>query len=526
MKWVEKYAPQSLADVVGNGKIKDQIETWASRWLAGEAQKPLLLVGPPGVGKTTIAHLVGKEYFSETIEVNASDKRSYDLIQRTVGESSKTRSLFHQGYKLIIIDEVDGISGRHDRSGGRAINETIKTAKQPVILMANDPYSKNIASIKNNSTVIKFTKIRSPSINAQLRRICQNEGINFDPDALMHLSRESAGDLRSAITSLEAIVDDEKSITMDDVNVVKKKDTKNGIFDTLTIILKSKNPQHIKEAMNTDAQPQFLIELLAENIPREYEKPEEVAKAYDMISLADINLGRAFRTQNYVYWKYAFLFMGRGVANAKHEKYHKFGRFVNSTVYARASKARKQNKLIDAVTQKMSVKLHTSPAQLKSQIPYYKEMFKDNEQAYDLKEYFKLTDDEVKLFRPRKIPASIAKKREKELQKQQKMEVDEYKKQQEAKLQRDASLNNFNINEKQSVEAEVEDKPAVSGGNLLDLTDGIVDEKPVVKVEKTTTHKPEIKNSDNTKTADKKEKTEPKKSDDKPKSKQTTLFDF
>ena len=147
-------------------------------------------------------------------------------------------------------------------------------------------------------------------------------------------------------------------------------------------------------------------------------------------------------------------------------------------VYARASKARKQNKLIDAVTQKMSVKLHTSPAQLKSQIPYYKEMFKDNEQAYDLKEYFKLTDDEVKLFRPRKIPASIAKKREKELQKQQKMEVDEYKKQQEAKLQRDASLNNFNINEKQSVEAEVEDKPAVSGGNLLDLTDDIVDEKP------------------------------------------------
>ena len=84
MKWVEKYAPQSLADVVGNGKIKDQIETWASRWLAGEAQKPLLLVGPPGVGKTTIAHLVGKEYFSETIEVNASDKRSYDLDRKSV----------------------------------------------------------------------------------------------------------------------------------------------------------------------------------------------------------------------------------------------------------------------------------------------------------------------------------------------------------------------------------------------------------------------------------------------------------
>ena len=84
MKWVEKYAPKKLGDVLGNAKAKAQIEVWANKWSKGVPQKPLLLMGPPGIGKTTIAHLVGKEYFSETIEVNASDKRSYDIIKNSI----------------------------------------------------------------------------------------------------------------------------------------------------------------------------------------------------------------------------------------------------------------------------------------------------------------------------------------------------------------------------------------------------------------------------------------------------------
>ena len=331
MKWVEKYAPKSLGDVLGNTKLKAQIESWAKEWVRGESQPPLLLVGPPGVGKTTMAHLVGDEYFSETIEVNASDKRSYDIIKRSVGESAQTQSLFQDGKKLIIIDEVDGISGRDDRGGSRAINEIIKNAKQPVILMANDPYSKNIATIKRNATVLKFTKIRSNSLNAQLKRICQKEGIDYDPDTLVKLSKQSNGDLRSAITTLQAIVDDNK-ITQENLDVVSEKNIKQNVFDTLRTILKSKNPEHVKDAMNTDGEPQFLIELLAENIPREYENVAEIARAYEMISLADVNLGRAFRTQDYTYWKYAFLFMGRGVADAKAETYKKFVPYKNSTV--------------------------------------------------------------------------------------------------------------------------------------------------------------------------------------------------
>ena len=55
MKWVEKYAPKKLGDVLGNAKAKAQIEVWANKWSKGVPQKPLLLMGPPGIGKTTIS---------------------------------------------------------------------------------------------------------------------------------------------------------------------------------------------------------------------------------------------------------------------------------------------------------------------------------------------------------------------------------------------------------------------------------------------------------------------------------------
>lgn len=522
MKWVEKYAPKSLGEVLGNAKAKAQIEVWANNWSKGNPQKPLLLMGPPGIGKTTMAHLVGKEYFSETIEVNASDKRSYDILKRTIGEASQTRSLFQSGHKLLIMDEVDGINGRDDSGGVKAINETIKNSKQPLIMMANDPYSKRLTSIKNKCQSIKFTKIHTNSINAQLKRICSAEDISYADEALKTLSKQSNGDLRSAITSLEAIVGKDKKITVEDLSVISKKDSEQNIFDTVRTVLKSKTPEHINDAMRVDAQPQFLIELMAENIPREYERVDEIAKAYEMISLADVNLGRAFRTQNYTYWKYAYLFMGRGVASAKKQTYKKFARYANSTVYSKLSKSRKNKNLTETVTHKMGSRLHTSPKVMEQQIPFYKVLFEDNEQAYDLKEYFKLTDDEVKLFRSRKIPVSVEKKRIKELKKQQELEEKEIQKQKLEKAKQEKTTENKSNDssaksddkqniDKQDEHIEVKPKKTDKNKGSTDKSNKKSKENKSLKDESKTVKEPD--NSENDKSKKKK-------------SRQTTLFDF
>ena len=110
MLWTDKYRPKNLKEILGNNKEKKIIESWVENWKNGNPQQPLLLVGPPGIGKTTFAQAIANE-FSEYIELNASDKRSQDVIKSTIGESSSSRSLFGDEYKLIIMDEVDGIHG-------------------------------------------------------------------------------------------------------------------------------------------------------------------------------------------------------------------------------------------------------------------------------------------------------------------------------------------------------------------------------------------------------------------------------
>ncbi len=408
MLWTEKYGPENFEEVLGNIKVKKEIMEWTEEWLKGNPQKCLLLVGPPGTGKTTMAHLAAKE-FSEFVELNASDKRSYDIIKNTIGESSLSRSLFGEGLKLIILDEVDGIHGTEDKGGTRAIGNMIKDGKHPLIMMANDPYSKRLTSLKTKCNVIKLRKVHTNSIVALLKKICVKEKIEFEEHVLRTLAKQSKGDLRSAINDLEAIAAGKKRVTSEDLELIGKKDEVVNVFDAVRTVLKSKNIHHIRDAMKVEAQPNFILELVAENIPREYEKAEEISKAYEMVSRADTYLGRAFQTRAYTYWKYSYQFMSLGVALAKAETYKKFAKYTTSSVYTKLSKSRAKRDLRNAVAEKIGEKLHTSKKVAREQFPYFEIMFQDDEIAYEMATYFGLDNKEVKLFRSRKIKVKKAK---------------------------------------------------------------------------------------------------------------------
>ncbi|MEK6907982.1 MAG: AAA family ATPase, partial [Thermoproteota archaeon] len=72
--WSEKYRPQNISDMLGNEESRSSIIEWFTKWKKGT--KPLLLVGPPGIGKTTIAFLTAKQFGYDMIGLNASDVRS------------------------------------------------------------------------------------------------------------------------------------------------------------------------------------------------------------------------------------------------------------------------------------------------------------------------------------------------------------------------------------------------------------------------------------------------------------------
>lgn len=502
MLWTDKYRPQTLDEVVGNNKEKKIIMDWVGNWKNGNPQQPLLLVGPPGIGKTTLALVIAKE-FSEHIELNASDKRSQDVIKSTIGESSASRSLFGDDYKLIIMDEVDGIHGTNDRGGVRAIGEIIKNSKHPMILMANDFYSKRLQSIKPKCTVIKMPKVRSPTIRKALKEIAQKEEIKANPKALDLIAKKSNGDLRSAINTLQALADKDEVLEPKAVEDLRTKDDRSDIFNAITGVLKSKNPVHVREALRVDEDPTLVMEYIAENIPREYSNKNEIKKAYENIAQADLYFGRARSSRNYGYWKYASDFMGIGVSSSKKETYKKFTKIQTPTIFTLMGRNRGKRNLRDAIAGKMSERMHISNAIAISMFPYLEIMFQNDELAWEISDFLELEENEIKRFRKKKIPKKVITKMEK--QKAQ-MRVEE-------RDRRYEELQNQMMNAPQEIEAEpaeVIEDPLIEPEEIIDepVEESIPEEEVEEIIEEST---PE----------DKKEEKPKKKTD-----KQVSLFSF
>ncbi|WP_280585775.1 replication factor C large subunit [Halorubrum sp. Boch-26] len=323
--WTEKYRPSTLSEVRGNDKARDAFADWARSW--DDHREAVVLHGSPGVGKTSAAHALANDMGWETVELNASDQRTANVIERFAGRAARNATLGGSAAgggaaggdtasrQLVILDEADNIHGNYDRGGASAITKLVKESGQPIVLIANDYYDM-ARGLRNATQEIEFRDVSARSIVPVLRDICRKEGIEFESDALQQIAERNRGDLRGAINDLQAATEGRDAITVEDV-VTGDRDKALGLFPFLDAVLKEESAEEaLRSAYAVDETPDDLTKWIENNVLDVYE-PTEAVRAYDFLANADVWLGRVRATQNYTYWRYATDNAAAGVAAAR-----------------------------------------------------------------------------------------------------------------------------------------------------------------------------------------------------------------
>ncbi|MFB6267234.1 MAG: replication factor C large subunit [Halodesulfurarchaeum sp.] len=350
--WTEKYRPTTLREVRGNDSALEDLQEWADTW--DDHREAVILHGAPGVGKTSAAHALANDRGWDVIELNASDQRTADVIDRVAGEAARSGTLTGgtAGRKLIVLDEADNIHGNADRGGTRAITSLVKEATQPIVLIANDYYDMS-RGLRNACRDIEFRDVSARSILPVLRDICRREGVEYEDGALDALAEKNAGDLRSAINDLQALAEETEVLTEEAV-VTGGRDRTEGIFPFLDAVLKEEDARGALEmAYDVDETPDDLIHWVEDNVPKDY-SGQELAAAYAFLARADRWLGRVRATQEYSYWRYVTDNVAAGVAAARGGEKGGWTRYGPPSFWSKLGRSRGRRNTRDAIARRIA----------------------------------------------------------------------------------------------------------------------------------------------------------------------------
>jgi replication factor C large subunit len=320
--WTSKHKPNSLQEVIGNTEAKALFKDWVLSWNKGIPKKrAAFLYGPPGIGKTVTVEAMAIDLRYDLVEKNASDYRTEDAIKRFAGLASQYGSLFGKK-RIVLLDELDGITGSYDRGGVKAIAEVVKKAQNPITLIANNVYDPKFSSLRSYCFLIEFKKPSANDIIKHLNTICRKENILANENALKFIAHRASGDVRSAINDLQALAQGKDRLTYEDVSWLGYRDRRDSIFNVLRMILYARTTKIAKQAVDlADIDNDMLFEWIYENVPAHFSDPHDLAAAMENLARADIFRGRIRSTQNWGYLRYVIDFMTAGVATSR--KYSK-----------------------------------------------------------------------------------------------------------------------------------------------------------------------------------------------------------
>jgi len=199
--WIEKYRPQTLADVMGHENIVGRLQSYVSR----NDLSHMLFSGPAGTGKTTCATAIARELYGEDwrehfLELNASDERGIDVVRDRIKNFART-SFGGVEYRIIFLDEADALTS----DAQSALRRTMEQFSNNVRFILSCNYSSQIIDpIQSRCAVFRFSPLADDAVAEEIRHIAEQEDIELTEDGLDALIYAADGDMRKAINGLQA----------------------------------------------------------------------------------------------------------------------------------------------------------------------------------------------------------------------------------------------------------------------------------------------------------------------------------
>ncbi len=294
MMWSEKHRPKNFLEIIGNEDAKESCVQWLGKWLKGT--KPILLVGPPGVGKTTLAILCARQFGYDLIGLNASDVRNKEKINDILGPVLGNMSVL--GRAMIFVDEVDGIYGKSDYGGVQALVDILKEPTVPIILAANSDKLDKMKDIKKATKTIQLRPIPPRLLRLYLESVLKKEGASLGIGTILKVVIESRGDIRSMLNTAQALSTGFEPLSEKSFMTADVEETVNAFFKAKSI----DEARSILYSLRID--PREKIDAFYSSVITSDLTKEEMQRMLEVISEADIIYGKIRSTQEWRLLRY------------------------------------------------------------------------------------------------------------------------------------------------------------------------------------------------------------------------------
>ena len=254
----EKYRIRKYLEIIKQDSAIDEVKKFLKEF---PKKKALILYGPAGTGKTSLALAAAKENDYEVLELNSSDLRNRVQLEAILKPATEQRSLFKKG-KILLVDEVDGVTGT-DVGGVAELIRLVESTKFPIIMTCNDVWQSKLSQLRQKCKVVEMKSLQTFTILEILKRVAEKEGIKKELSFLNKIAIKSQGDIRAALNDLQSYA----SGDIIDVDSLEKRDVEDNIFNILKKIFKERQP-FLDIFDSTKMSLDEILLWLEENIPK------------------------------------------------------------------------------------------------------------------------------------------------------------------------------------------------------------------------------------------------------------------